>query len=390
MKETMLFVDDDVNLLQGLQRMLRPKRHEWDMTFLSNPLEALEKMKSQCYDVVVADMRMPEMDGAELLARVKDICPKSVRIILSGQAELDTIMEAIGSTHQYLSKPCDAEMLQSTIDKASKLRQLVRNEKLEEYVSQLRNIPSQPDLYDAVIRELQSPAPSLEIIGRIASKDMGMSAKILQLTNSSFFGTKREVTSVHEGVGVLGSELLKRLFRDYDVFLRADGDTIHGLHLGQLHRRGISVGNFALRIATVEDVDRSEAEMCSCTGLLCRIGCIIMARFAPELYQQVIALEPESPAAVAKERELFGTTHSEVGGYLLGLWGLPNAVVEAASHHHGLAEQGSADHQPQDFSILSALQIAEQLASTTNFAAGESVENFEQLRDYRSLLARIH
>ncbi len=374
MHETILFVDDDPNLLQGLQRMLRPKLDEWEMTFVSSGKLALEAMGKTCFSVVVVDMRMPEMDGAELLSQIKVICPKSVRIILSGQAELPTIMKVIGSTHQYLAKPCDAELLKITIERASQLRQLMKNDALEEFISQLFTLPAQSDLYDAVQKEIESKKPAIEKIIAAISCDMSMAAKVLQLVNSAFFAPKQEVINVREAVRILGVELLRTLVCSHKIFSRSDSCDLGDLNLTMLNQHSISIGNFAQRIALLDELNTSSAEMCSSTGLLCDIGRLILALYAPEKYNQVVALGDDTKEAINKEVELFGTTHARVGGYLLGLWGLPNTIVQAASHHHEL----DAVKAPE-FSILAAIQAAEELALPTDSANHEHLENITEL-----------
>jgi HD-like signal output (HDOD) protein len=384
MKENILFVDDEVNVLQGLQRLLRPRRDEWEMTFVTSAREAIALMSTRCFDVVVTDMRMPEMDGADLLEAVKKICPCSVRIILSGQAEIDTIIKSVGSAHQYLSKPCDPELLQVTINKASKLRKIMGNAELAQFISQLQSIPSQRDIYDSVEAEVNSESPSIENIANAVSKDIGMSAKVLQLTNSSFFGKKREVLSAREAVRIIGLDIFKRLFSSKRVFTRCETSAIGALELKELHERGISVGNFALRVATLEGISGASSEMYSNSGLLCRIGCIALSSFACEVYDEVMDLKEECQASIELERRLFGTSHSEIGGYLLGLWGLPDQIVNAASRHH---ECDCAEDK--DFSILSALQIAENIASSTKYETGADLEKFDQHRIYRAKYANL-
>lgn len=384
MKETILFVDDDTNLLQGLQRMLRPRRNEWEMTFVSSAKEAIELMKLTCFDVVVSDMRMPEMDGADLLEEVKRTCPRSVRIILSGQAEIESIVKSIGAAHQYLSKPCDPELLQSTINRASKLRKVMGNKDLEQFVSQLQSIPSQPEVYDEVLAELNSEKPSVEKISNLVARDIGMSTKVLQLTNSSFFGAKRDVLSARDAVGILGIEIFKRLFSSEKVFSRSASGKLGTLDLAKLHHRGTSVANFALRIATLEGLPKSTAQTCSSTGLLCRIGCIILGLFTPDQHEQVLVIGEECQASVATEMRLFGTSHSEIGGYLLGLWGLPDQIVDAASRHH---ECTCTDQT--DFSILSAVQVAEQLASSTKYGNGGQSDGVDSVASFREKYAGV-
>src|ERR1700757_1853657 len=103
MPKRILFVDDEPMVLEGLQRSLRPMRNEWEMAFLTSGAEALQRMEQQPFDIIVTDMRMPVMSGTQLLEEVKRRFPQCFRIILSGQADQETIMRAVDPTHQYLS-----------------------------------------------------------------------------------------------------------------------------------------------------------------------------------------------------------------------------------------------------------------------------------------------
>ena len=114
-----LFVDDEPNILQGLQRMLRPQRSQWDMAFCASGAEALRRLAETPFDVLVSDMRMPGMSGAQLLAEVQARFPRVVRLILSGEADRESLDALTGVTHRFLSKPCDATLLQAAIEGAS-------------------------------------------------------------------------------------------------------------------------------------------------------------------------------------------------------------------------------------------------------------------------------
>ena len=124
MKRRILFVDDEPNVLLGLKRMLRSQRHEWDMAFAGGGAEGLTLMEKEPFDVVVSDMRMPGMDGAEFLTAVMSRYPDVVRLILSGHSEWELIMKSVGPAHQYLTKPCAAEELKTTVAQAFALREL--------------------------------------------------------------------------------------------------------------------------------------------------------------------------------------------------------------------------------------------------------------------------
>jgi DNA-binding NtrC family response regulator len=110
-----LFVDDEPLVLEALRRMLRGMRQEWEMEFVTGGAAALQAMAAHPADVIVSDMRMANMNGAELLNEIMRLYPKTIRFILSGYADTEMIMQCVGGTHQFLSKPCDGETLRSLI-----------------------------------------------------------------------------------------------------------------------------------------------------------------------------------------------------------------------------------------------------------------------------------
>ena len=100
-----LFVDDEENVLSGIKRILRSKRGAWTMEFASTGASGLDKLSKMRADVVISDMRMPHMDGAEFLSKVRDLHPETARIILSGFSEHEPALRASGPSHRYLAKP---------------------------------------------------------------------------------------------------------------------------------------------------------------------------------------------------------------------------------------------------------------------------------------------
>jgi DNA-binding NtrC family response regulator len=204
MQKRILFVDDEPNVLAGLRRSLYSMREEWLMEFAASGPDALAAMERQVFDVVVTDMRMPGMDGAQLLNEVRERFPQTVRMVLSGQCDREAILNSVGPTHQYLSKPCDAEQLRSKIGQAFALRDLLENPVVQKVVSQLKDIPSLPALYQQILEELRSRDPSPAKVGKLIAKDMGMTAKTLQLVNSAFFGLRCHVSNPVQAANLLG------------------------------------------------------------------------------------------------------------------------------------------------------------------------------------------
>jgi HD-like signal output (HDOD) protein len=353
-----LFVDDEPNILDGLQRMLRSMRHEWQMYFAEGGMAALELLEETPVDVIVSDMKMPGLDGAKLLSEVRERFPQIIRIILSGYSEKEMIMKSVGTTHQYLSKPCDPEILKATVKRVCALRDLLSDEHLRRLVSQMPNIPSLPTLYTALLDELAKNEPSTKKVGEIVKKDIGMTVKILQIVNSAFFGLRRRISDSNEAVEFLGLDTISSLTLGLGIISQLESTELSTVLLARLWEHSISVGILAHKIALSENpavaVDAFTA------GLLHDIGEVVLAINLPKQFFEAQKLvEEQNISRADSEKAVFETTHAEVGAYLIGLWGLPTQVVEAVAFHHTPCESGS-----ETFSALTAVHIANALQHT--------------------------
>lgn len=353
-----LFVDDEPRVLEGLRRMLRPLRHEWQMAFASSGAQALDILALMPFDVLVTDMRMPGMDGAQLLEAVRTRFPSVLRIILTGQCNRDTLLRGVSLAHRHLTKPCDPDTLKDTVARACALQQLLNSSSLQALASRLDSVPSLPSLYLQVVKELEAREPSMPTIGRIIGQDMGMTAKILQLANSALFSLPRRVGSAAQAVVLLGVETTRALVLAAHVFSRIDPHLLQSLALESLWRHSMTVSALARRIAQTEQADETTLGYAATAGMLHDIGKVVLASQWPKAYQEALArTRQENIPLWEAERAVFGAGHAEVGAYLLGLWGLPDPIMEAVAWHHQ-PEVCPGDH----FTLLTAVHAADALA----------------------------
>jgi DNA-binding NtrC family response regulator len=116
----LLFVDDEQRVLNSMRVMFR---REFDLFLASHGAEALDIVKAKNIDVIVADHRMPKMTGVEVLSKVRALSPRTVRILLTGYADLDAVEGSINESEvfRFLTKPCAPKQLRETIELAAKL-----------------------------------------------------------------------------------------------------------------------------------------------------------------------------------------------------------------------------------------------------------------------------
>jgi len=301
---------------------------------------------------------MPGMDGAQLLNEVMQRYPKIIRFILSGYSDRETILKSIGPTHQYLTKPCDSETLKNHLKRAFRLRGVLEDSKLRRLVSEVQILPSMPSLYFEIMKELQSPEASLKSLGEIISKDLGMSAKILQLVNSAFFGLPRHIESISQAVGLLGLDTIRPLVLTAHIFSQYDQEAVKALSLELLWGHSLLVANVAKEIAQREVAEKKLLDDVYMAGMLHDVGKLILACNLPDLYNEVFFLKREESIPLFEaESRVFNATHAHVGAYLLGLWGLPDPIVEAVAFHHEPATSAE-----RSFSSLAAVHVADALA----------------------------
>jgi len=352
-KRAILFVDDEPNVIDGLRRMLRNMRDRWEMYFAGSGEEALKILETTPIDVIVADMRMPQMDGATLLARVQERYPHVVRIMLTGHSDKEMTLRSTKSAHQFLAKPCDGETLRYTIERTCQLRELLRDKKLLQVVTGITVLPSLPSLYRELIKEMEAPNASLKKIGAIVTQDMAMTAKVLQLVNSAFFGLPQRVTNPVQAVTLLGLNNLRPLVLYIHLFEAFETTPGSGRVIEALWEHSVAVGSLAREIARLEKADREVRDEALTAGLLHDIGKLLLLRL-PDCCEKLKGLaDREGDWLPADEYALIGTSHAELGAYLLGLWGIADTVVEAVAFHH---QPGNS--VADRFTVLTAVHVA--------------------------------
>jgi HD-like signal output (HDOD) protein/ActR/RegA family two-component response regulator len=341
MKKRILFVEDDPLLVEVYVMMLSDSRDLWEVTTARDGPQALQLMEQTAFDVVVSDMKMPRMSGIELLREVKQRCPLSSRIILSGMSDQEEIARCLGATHQFLAKPFNVGDLKATLARVGGLDAYLNDKKLQALVGQLGSLPSFPSLYVEIMKELDSSTSSLESIAAIIAKDPGMTAKILQIVNSAAVGFSRQVSSPYDAVQLLGVGTVRSLVLSAHIFSCFDRTLSKGFSITRLWDHAMKTGAFARRIMQLEQVEPAAAEDAYTAGMLHDVGKLMLANSVPGQFQQALTLAAERKIPFPEaEFEVFGATHAGAAAYLLGLWGLPAPIVEAVAFHHEPRKSG--------------------------------------------------
>ena len=346
-----LFVDDEERVLEGLERALSGVvDDDCELAFAGSGAEALDLLAAEPFDVVVTDMRMPVMDGAALLERVHALHPDTVRLILSGQMEAEAALRASRHAHQFLAKPSNAETIYALVRSTSRLRELMDSKVFRRAVGRVDQLPRIPEVYQALRVELDKPETALRRVAEIIERDPALVATLLKLASSAFFAGQRRVSSLMDAVTRLGIGMIQGVA--LATALDTDDRSLDRFELRHLHDRSLVVAMTARMLAPVPAV----GDVAFTAALLADTGTIVLARGVPDECAPVW----ERAAAEGRphhelERELWGVDHAAAGAYLLALWGLPDAIVEAVARHH--APAGIGGWQPASAAVRVATAV---------------------------------
>lgn len=336
-KKGILFVDDEPNILSGIKRMLRSMHKEYDFHFAAGGESALDLIGSENIDVVVSDMRMPGMDGAELLTWVRENHPDIIRIMLTGQADSDSVYRTVNVVHQFLSKPCEPDTLKDVIVRSCALRDVLTDIQLKKMVAGIDNLPSLPEVYTQLQQVLRKEDASAEDVAEIIEQDIAMTAKLLQLVNSSFFGLYQKVESPARAVKLLGFDTIKILVLGVQIFsgVKVKSDLIS---LDYLKEHSMMVAQCSKKIALASSDDPDTINNCFLAGMLHDIGRLLLLSHMSDTYLPLVEkVREEETELNQEERSHCSATHGEIGAYLIGLWGFSGEILEAIAYHNNLA-----------------------------------------------------
>jgi len=329
-----LFVDDDPQLLAGLGKALRKHRDRWTMVFADSGDAALAEVRRGAFDVMMSDMRMPVMDGAELLAHIRDEDPSTIRMILSGFSDRTAIVRALPVAHQFFNKPCLLAELSAAIDRACELRAMFANPAVRDVIAALGPLPAAPSVYHELAAMAGGVDPAVDAIAAVIERDAGLCARMLQAASPPFFGLDHPMRSIGEAAACIGVDMVVGLALAAHGFALAGDRELPGLSLPELSNHSFAIA----RAARDRVTDHQVASDAFIAGMVHDIGRLIIAAALPEADAE-IARQMREPGAArsAVERGVLGTSHAEIGAYLLGLWGLPLPIIDAIAHHNDAA-----------------------------------------------------
>lgn len=345
--KTVMFVDDEKFILRSLKRLF--KNQEYQTVFMNSGQEALVYLEENKIDLLVSDIRMPDMDGFELLSKVKALYPKVLRVALSGFTESHTIYKLIEKNiaKLYLFKPWDNFELKENVKRILEFEDVLMNNELLELINNLDTLPTLPQLYYDLTKLIERDA-DIDEVGAMIEKDQAISSKILKLANSAFYG--RKTGNISQAIMGIGLNNLKNIVISSSFFDGPAGT------LGEIEKLWQHAFNTNKLTHLIYDkcLNKKIPSIYGSAGLLHDIGKVILHLFYQDSYKELmVEARKEEASLTGLELDFYKVTHQDLGAYLLNWWELPFAYVEAAMFHHR-----PSDDRVINYEIVAVVHLA--------------------------------
>lgn len=350
-----LFVGEDTSLAEQF-RQAGGAADGWMVDWARTAKEALSFLAAEAVSAVVAQSRLPDFSGGEFLDAVMFNQPQVTRILRFRLIASRENLRGMGQTHHLLREPCDASTLLRLLQRMDAMQKRLPNPALPALLAKMRHLPSPPHLYFQVVNEMASDGASVERVGELIARDPAATAKLLQLANSAAFGLQVRITQPLEAVNYLGFEMTKALLLVAHSFSFFEEIPAVRIFLEQFWSHSLNVGRCARQIAETETADQEVAGQAFSAGLLHDVGKLLFAANLPQEFGEILALaqlQRLHPWEI--ETQILGASHAELGAYMLGIWNLPVAFVEAVAWHH-CPTRGS--NHLSTFAPLTAVHVA--------------------------------
>lgn len=331
MKRQVLVVDDEESITRYLYRTLRGR--EYDVHVANSGPDALTILEHNSIELIICDMRMPRMNGYELLSIIKRHYPAIIRIILSGDSDRETIIKAVadGTARSYLTKPVNNDVLKKHIAKLFTTCELLRQHLLVQTIDSIDSMPVVPPLY-AELLSLIEQNKSIDIIAAFISNDPEYATKIVSIANASLCGV--QIGSITHALVCLGLETVKQIVLGTEIFQSFAQTNTDRKEIELLWEHSKMTNQILHKIYRRVHNTKIPDEY-SCSGLLHDTGLLLMVNHFPTKYPEIQSLMRTDGLTIEQaEKTVLGFTHANSGACLLDLWNLPQSIIENCLYHH--------------------------------------------------------
>ncbi len=362
-----LFVDDDPFLLQAQRRVLWGTTN-WDAEFVDSGTNALAEMAKKEFDAVVSDVRMPVMDGVQLLAEVQKRHPQTLRVILSGQNEQEGAFCGLGPAQRYMSKPCEPNDLVRTVNQSVALYRSLPHNAFDRLIVQNSHLVSLPEETHEILRCAHLPdANKTDVAHRVAAHP-NLATMFTRFTNATANGCVTD-EPLEAATNRLSWELVRPLLLSAAAFSHVCKDPSDP-QLSASIERSVRIGSAAMAFARELNADVESTAYAVTAGLVMDLGAICFAQHFPIASTTCPSDFPDGvdSRSYAVQAKTYGLDQDQMTACLLQRWGIPYGIMEAVTFRH-FGSNDAARVPGDDANVVSIPRRAVEKAVAHEYAA---------------------
>ena len=360
---SILFVDDQQPALDTLSDWFIKTRPDWQIHVALSAEKAIALIEQYQIDCIVSDMSLPGISGAALVSHVAQYQPDAVRIALSDSLDDELKLESLHATHRFINKPESPEKINTIIDRALSLRARLHEPALRSLITGITSLPVLPEIYDRLMLELASDSFSVGVVSRIIESDISLSATLLRIVNTPYYGLVQHVQSPKHAVNLLGIELVKNILLSEKVVTQFKQFNPDAKRISELNVQSSVRCVLANRFARLANLSKRQIDHCQIAGMLSALG---------ELVVETRMIDPEVLADGPYD-------HNLIGSSILGLWSLPDIVVEAVLHQN---DEIAPSGEISAVQVLHTIRILEDAFADNHFKLDEAFSKDTVFHDH--------
>lgn len=350
-----LIVDHDIKILNVMSKAFHAA--DYEVVTADSGFSALEILEIADIDLVISDLRLPLMDGYELLSKIKELHPDVIRIIMSSYIEESSVFKAIvqNLARFYILKPWNSEKLLEYISQIFETEDILKSNDLLLLINSVEKLPTIETSYQKILSMIERDVNTGQIAAEI-EKDFAISSRLLQIANSAYYGLR--TGSIKHATVYLGLQNLKSLIYSTSILNSYRSGSEHDQQRVQNLWTHALLTSKLLHYIYEVFLNKKLPETAYSAGLLHNVGTLILIQSRFEDYAKAVdEASPKSRNMLELERDAFRVTHQEAGGYLISWWKLPFPIVEAALYHHNPLDPAVLNKE-----IVAAVHLAQHYA----------------------------
>ncbi len=334
MKTSILFIISDEDIIKEIVKNIVPLQNEFDVFFAETAERALQILANNKIDIVFSSPNIIMSTGSNVLNEIKRLFPEVTRFALVSSLDNQQAVQISPLVHQFIYPPYTTENFKDRIEKTLNFQKILKNDKIEELIKNTTNLPSLPEIYIQIEQEVAKPDFSINKIANLIAKDINLTAKILQIVNSAYFGLQREISSINFALTYLGVNIIKSLIFYIHLFSNFKVTSENKKYLERFWQHSLVVASNSFHLANKNLKEKFEIDSAYTAGVLHDVGKFVLLNTYTYPQNVILLAEQKTFDNLEAEYEIYECSHAEIGAYLLGLWGFPPQIVEAVAYHH--------------------------------------------------------